>query len=241
MTTNHQSRWDHRNYLRAALYAGADERDRAEDAREAERWHSGTLSPRQAAGFYEVPPALAGPRLAAYRAALKQIDRYARWRRAHPRPDDKHLVYVEEASKKVVGILADGLMPAAWSRYYEAVRVYEAMTKRQRAKAGEPKRPPGPKPERHDTFYLRYSYREGARPDCPLCRCWQDEDKRWIAAHAAAIERITGEAISDRSSWQGGAPAQWPDGSWGCYLSYPPLPIRSARAVARVRPKSKTA
>lgn len=201
-----------------------------DDAAAAANYDAGHLSPRQRAGFYEVAPARFAEAMRAYRARIKRIEVLARWRRSHPAPDGFHFALRDDTRKgsPIVGFAK--VMADDWHDYFQAVREIENMTPAKRKKAEAPTPPPGPRPERHDGSMTFYSYAKNV--ECPSCAGFPAAQEAWLDARAAILELVGVERPNGR--WTGSEPARWPDGSWDiAELRYPPLPIRSARAVPR--------
>lgn len=208
------------------------------DERLAQQWHGGQLSTRQSAGFYEVTPERYPALMALYRERIKLIVRAAKWRRAHQEPSGEHFALLD-AKRRVVDIVRD--MPRDWADFHEAKRRWQSMNKTERKRAdliAEPVAPGGPTPEHHDRYMVTYVYGP-SKVGCPGCAQAKLVVDRWLKGWLELHDTLGVDRPSN-TNWHGNDVGVYPDGSYrGGLFNYPPLPIRSSKAVPRDRKLAK--
>lgn len=217
---------------KAAYYAPPDEDP---DARAATLWHEARrLSPRQRAGFFEVPPAQYPAAIRAYRARVRAITACAKWLRANPAPTGRHVGIGWGSLGSFATIRAGGLSEE-WARYRTEAAVWDQLSAAKKKKTASPPMPKGDQEIVHDASFMYYA--RASQDTCPACQGFDAEAAAWIERRIAAYAKfgITFEQHGSRNFPR--SPGLWPDGAWEGELDYPPLPIRSAKAVERIAPK----
>lgn len=209
----------------------------------ADQWNRGALSPRQRAGFYEIAPSTTAREkgnaypaaIARYRERLKLIAKVCQWRRAHPQPEGGHWVRYAKATGPTMGgwveVRSRNDSPPEMAVFQAAERTYQSLSKKQRA-AGNVEPPVKPPWVFHETWMGPM-----VGSSCPGCAAWAMVSAEWASMRIAAFAKL-GVELDPNERWHGQEVALWPDGSWsGECLNYPALPIRSAKAVPRIKPK----